>query len=60
MPKLGSSLTDAERARITSSEVEVGSGDENTQASHEDDDNYEDQDENLSPPTASTGNCTNL
>jgi hypothetical protein len=55
MPKLGSSLTDAELARLNSEEAEMGMGAEDTYASNEEADDSEDQEEDSASPTASTG-----
>ena len=50
MPKLGSSLTEAELARLNSEEAEMGMGAEDTYASNEEEDDSEDQEEDLAPP----------
>ena len=42
MPKLGSSLTEAELARLNSEEAEMGMGAEETYASNEEEDDSED------------------
>jgi hypothetical protein len=55
MPKLGSSLTDAELARLNSEEAEMGMVAEDTYASNEEADDSEDQEEDSASPTASTG-----
>ena len=60
MPQLGSSLTDAERARLTSPEAELGLGDEATHSSQESEEDYEDHEEDRSLPIPKTGNSTNL
>jgi len=60
MPQLGSSLTDAERARLTSEEVDLGLGDAASHSSQESEEDYEDHEDNRSPPITKTGNSTNL
>ena len=54
-PKLGSSLTDAELARLNSEEAEMGMVAVDTYASNEEADDSEDQEEDSARPTASTG-----
>ena len=58
MPQLGSSLTDAERARLTSQEVDLGLDDEAAQSSQdsEEDCEYHEEDHSLtiSKPCKST------
>ena len=60
MPKLGSSLTEAELARLNSEEAEMGMGAEDTYASNEEEDDSEDQEEDSARPTASSGNTMYL
>lgn len=60
MPQLGSSLTDAERARLTSQEEDLGLGDAASHSSQESVEDSEDHEEDRSPPITKTGNSTNL
>ena len=60
MPHLGSSLTDAERARLTSQEEDLGLADEASHSSQESEEDYEDHEEDRSLPITKTGNFTNL
>ena len=60
MPQLGSSLTDAERARLTSQKEDLGLGDEASHSSQESQEDYEDHEEARSLPITTTGDSTNL
>ena len=60
MPQLGSSLTDAERARLSSQEEDLALGDAASHSSQESEDDCEDHEEDRSPPITKTGNSTNL
>ena len=55
MPQLGSSLTDAERARLTSQEVDLGLDDESAHSSQEsEEDHEEDHSQQISMTCKST------
>jgi len=60
MPQLGSSLTDAERARLTSQEVDLGLGDEASHSSQESEEDCADHEEDHPLPIAKTGKPTIL
>ena len=60
MPQLGSSLTDAERARLTSQEDDLGLGDEASHSSQESQEDCDGHEEPPSLPSTKTGDSTYL
>ena len=60
MPQLGSSLTDAERARLTSQEDDLGLGDEASHSSQESQEDCDGHEEARSLPITKTGDSTYL
>ena len=60
MPQLGSSLTDAERARLTSQEVDLGLDDEAAHSSQESEEDCKDHEEDHSLPISKTCKSTIL
>jgi hypothetical protein len=60
MPQLGSSLTDAERARLTSQEVDFGLDDEAAHSSQDSEEDCEDAEEVHSLPISKTCKSTIL
>ena len=60
MPQLGSSLTDAERARLTSQEVDLGLRDEASHSSQESEEDCADREEEHSLPRSKTCKSTIL